>query len=106
MNDDRRPTTDDQPAAPHGPGARPHGVDLHIEELVLHGFNPGDRYRFGAAVEAELARLFAERGVSPSLARGGEQATLDGGSFDAAPGAGPEGIGGQVAQAVYGGLNR
>ena len=106
MNDDRRPTTDDQPAAPHDPSARPHGVDLHIEELVLHGFNPGDRYRIGAAVEAELARLFAERAVSPSLARGGEMTTLDGGSFHVAPGAGPEGVGGQVARAVHGGLTR
>jgi len=83
-----------------------HAVDLHIEELVLHGFNIGDRYRIGAAVEAELARLFAERGAAPSLARGGEMSSLDGGSFDVAPGAGPEGVGGQVAQAVYGGLNR
>jgi hypothetical protein len=85
---------------------RRHAVDLHIEELVLDGFNPGDRHRIGAAVEAELARLFAERGVSPSLAWGAELATLDGGSFDVAPGAGPEQVGGQVAQAVYGGLNR
>ena len=106
MNDDRRRTNDDRQAAPHGPGARLHNLDLQIEELVLHGFNPADRYRIGAAVEAELARLFAERGVAPSLARGGEMSSLDGGSFDVAPGAGPEGVGGQVAQAVYGGLNR
>ena len=92
--------------AMEGQGDRRHAVDLHIEELVLDGFNPGDRYRIGAAVEAELARLFAERGKAPSLARGGEMSSLDGGSFDVAPGAGPEGVGGQVAQAVYGGLNR
>ena len=99
MNDDAR-------LAVEGQRDRRSAIDLHIEELVLHGFNPGDRYRIGAAVEAGLARLFAERGVSPSLARGGELATLDGGSFDVAPGASPEGVGGQVARALYGGLNR
>jgi hypothetical protein len=87
------------------PGAR-RSVELHIEELVLHGFSPRDRYRIAAAVEAELARLFTERGVSPSLARGGEIASLDGGSFEAAPGSGAETIGRHVAQALYGGMNR
>ena len=57
-------------------------------------------------MEAELARLLSERGVSPALARGGERATLDGGSFDVALGASAEGVGGQVARAIYGGLNR
>ena len=98
--------TDGGRFAMEGQHDRRHAVDLHIDELVLDGFDPGDRYRIGAAVEAELARLFAERGVSPSLARGGELSSLDGGSFDVAPGTGPEGIGGQVAQAVHGGLNR
>ena len=36
---------------------------------MLHGFAPGDRYRIGDAVERELARLFAEQGVPPSLAQ-------------------------------------
>ena len=79
-------------------------VDLHIEELVLHGFAPGDRYRIRAAVEAGLARLFTEQGVPPALARRGGVAYLDGGGFTATPGSGAEEIGGQVARAVYGGL--
>ena len=99
MNHDARLTVE-------GQGDRRSAIDLHIEELVLHGFDPGDRYRIGAAVEAELARLLAERGVSPALARGGEMAALDGGSFDVAPGASPEGVGGRVAQAVHGGLSQ
>ena len=36
-------------------------LNLHIEELVLHGFAPGDRYRIGEAVQQELTRLFAEQ---------------------------------------------
>jgi hypothetical protein len=32
-------------------------INLHIEELVLHGFAPGDRHRISEAVEQELTRL-------------------------------------------------
>ena len=56
--------------------------------------------------EAELTRLFTDRGVPPSLASGGAVPVLDGGSFDVAPDARPDRIGAQVAQAVYGGLAR
>lgn len=81
-------------------------VELHVEELLLHGFSPADRARVGAAVERELARLLAERGLPPGLAQGGEFPDLQGGSFRAAAGAPPEAVGAQVARAIYGGLAR
>jgi len=81
-------------------------VRLHIEEVVLEGFPAGDRYRIAAAAEAELTRLFTDRGAPPGLASGGAVPALDGGSFDVAPDARPDRIGVQVAQAVYGGLSR
>jgi hypothetical protein len=81
-------------------------IELHIEELGLHGFAAGDRYRIGEAVQRELARLLAEQGVPPGLARGGEVARLDGGSFLIEAGGKPEAMGARVAQAVHGGLNR
>ena len=81
-------------------------VELHIEELVLHGFAPGDRYRIGEAVEQELARMLADRGVPESLAQGGEIASVDGGAFEVAPGSRAGVVGAQVAKAVYGGLGR
>jgi hypothetical protein len=84
------------------PFSSPPAVDLHIEELVLHGFAAHDRYRIAQAVEGELARLLAERGVSPALARGGEIESLDGGSFDVAADDAPETVGAQVAQALLG----
>ncbi len=80
--------------------------ELHIEELVLHGFAPGDRYRLGEAVERELLRLFAERGAPPWLSRGGQVDRLDAGLLSAMPGAGPGVLGAQVAQAVYAALTR
>jgi len=83
-----------------------HAIELHIEELVLHGFAPGDRYRIADAVERELARLFAEQGVPPSLAQEAEMARLDAGAFKMAPGAREEAVGAQVAHTVYGGFSR
>ncbi len=85
---------------------KPPNVDLHIDRLVLDGFEGVDRARLGAAVEAELARIFAEQGASAALRRGGARARLDGGSFEAAPDAPADALGAQIAHAVYGGLNR
>jgi len=69
-------------------------IELNIEELVLHGFAPGDRYGIG------------DRGVPQSLAQGGEVASVDGGAFEVAPGSKTEVVGAQVARAVYGGLRQ
>lgn len=76
-------------------------VDLHIEELVLHGFASDDQYAIGDAVERELTQLFAHRGV-PGLLRS-ESATdeIRGASFNVAQNAKPPVIGRQIAQAVY-----
>ena len=77
-------------------------IDLYIDELVLHGFSPGDRYPVGDAVQQELTRLFTEQGLPPSLSQGGEVAGLDGGAFQSVQGAKPNAIGVQVARAVHG----
>jgi hypothetical protein len=81
-------------------------IELHIEELVLHGFAPGDRHRIVEAAQFELQRLLAERGA-PQLFDGSiDLARIDAGSFDLKPGANAEGVGAQVARAIYGGMNR
>ena len=84
----------------------PHSIELHIEELVLHGLSPGDRYRIADAVELELSRLLAEPGFLSSIIAGDEIVRVDGGTFAAARGAKPAAIGVQIAQAVYGGLSQ
>jgi hypothetical protein len=88
------------------PGAAP-TFGFHIEELILHGFEPIHRYEVAAAIERELARLLHEPAVQQRLlgrhAAVDESAPqrLDAGSFivphDATPGA----VGAQVAQAIY-----
>jgi hypothetical protein len=81
-------------------------VEVRIEELVLHGFDARERYRIGAAVEVELARLLAEEGVPPSLGQSGDLAHLDGGAFEVVPGSRAEETGRRVARALYGSLRR
>jgi hypothetical protein len=83
---------------------RPANIELHIEELVLHGFAPGDRHLIGDAVERELKRLFAEQGAPASLAQIGARDYLDGGAFEAPRAARAGAIGAQIAQNLYGGL--
>jgi hypothetical protein len=84
---------------------KPAKVELHIEQLILHGFAPGDRYRIADALERELASLLGT-GVPWSLTHSLDVERLDSGAFHTAPGAPGETIGGQVAQAVYRGLKR
>lgn len=78
-------------------------IELHIEELVLHGFEPGQRLAIARAVEQALGALLLERGVPSAWAAGAQVDRLDAGQFQVAPGAGPETIGSQVAQALYAG---
>jgi len=84
----------------------PPDLELHIEELVLHGFAPEDRDRLGEALRQELTRLLAERGVPPSFTQRREVERLNAGVFAAAPGATPQVLGHQVARAIHGGLTR
>jgi len=76
-------------------------IQVHIEELVLHGFDPANRCGIADAVQSELARLFAEQGASDALRRGGEVSHLNAGSFNMASSMKADAIGTQVAQSVY-----
>jgi hypothetical protein len=93
-----------EPTTKHAASRAPAAIELHIEELVLHGFAPGDRARIADAVQSELTRLFAEQGVPASLRQGGAVAELDAGTFVAHRDAGADRIGGQVALAIRRGL--
>ena len=84
----------------------PPSIELHIGELVVHGFPVADRAQLGAVVRQELARLFAERGMPAGLEQGGEIASVDGGELQVAASAGVGALAAQIARAVYGGLGR
>ena len=83
----------------------PNAIELHIDELVLHGFAPGDRERIGAAVQRELARLVAEQGTPDSWKQSGEIEDLDAGKFNLRANK-PDIVGVQIAQAVHRSMSR
>lgn len=83
-----------------------HSVELHIEELVLHGFDPANRYAIGEAIERELARLFTELGAPTAITRDREIGHLGGSAFEISAGSNSETIGMQLAKAIYGGFGQ
>jgi hypothetical protein len=76
-------------------------IEINIEELVLHGFNPGDKYEIGRTMEIELARLFADQGVPGVLSENINIDRFNAGTFSASPNAKPVSIGIQTAKSVY-----
>jgi hypothetical protein len=77
-------------------------TNLHIKELVLDGFNPADRHRIGDAVQSELVRLLAIRGIAAEAA---DIPHINVGEFQPAPGARAEALGAQIAKNVHGALS-
>lgn len=88
----------------------PKSIELYIDELVLHGFNPGERHAIAEAIEAQLSQLFAEQlmsqGVPPLFSQDGEHARLDAGAFNVAPGSDGNSIGSQIARTVHRGFTK
>lgn len=81
-------------------------IELDIDELVLDGFDGRDRFRIRAAVERELARLFATRGVLGSLSKGYESGCVDAGPIDLPAEDGVGTVRSQTAATVHRGLCR
>ncbi|RFM26935.1 hypothetical protein [Deminuibacter soli] len=80
-------------------------VNLHIEELVLHGFAPHEAPYIGAAVEAALAGMLQQQGLPPELAMPAAIEALRAHTIQMAPGQSAAATGTQVAAAVMGGLH-
>ena len=83
-------------------------INLHIERLVLDGLNirPGQGVQVKAAVEAELARMLADGGLSGALQSGGALPRVRSAGIQLANGGSPAGLGKQIAGAVYGGIGK
>ena len=81
---------------------------LDIGRLVLDGINlaAGDQAQLKAAVEKELARLMALRGLSPELQSGGAVPSLRAPAIRLGGASTPTRLGKQIARAVYGGLGK
>ena len=79
-------------------------LELHIEELVLRGFQAHDRYAVGDALERELTRLLSRPGALAAYGPEREQAHLDAGDVQLHAGASSDVIGRQIARGIHGGL--
>lgn len=77
---------------------RPARIELHIEELVLHGLPTAHRFDVGDALERELQRLLSEHRLPIGPV---DVASLDAGVLRVAKNARPQAIGTQLAQRVH-----
>ena len=77
---------------------KPREIEVHIEELVLHGFDAPSRWSIADALENELRGLLAEGGV-PSAWRA-NPASLNAGLVRLTN---PEATGKEIAAAIHGG---
>jgi hypothetical protein len=75
-------------------------LELRIEELVLHGFHPGDRDAIAAAVESELTVLLAGDVLSGPLGA----IDMESASIEVPRDVTPQAVGRQIARAIHGGL--
>jgi hypothetical protein len=76
-------------------------IELHIEELVLHGFRPSDRHRIGEELQLELARLLREKDMPSLLEQGGEYPRINSGTIKIGPVSDGRHVGRRIADAVY-----
>ena len=81
-------------------------IELYIDELVLHGIAPGDSYRVGMQIQAELTRLLQMYGLPPALSSESDFAEINGGQFSVPLNFRPSAIGNQIAGSVFKGLQR
>jgi hypothetical protein len=78
-------------------------IRLHIDELILHGFDPRQRHAIADAVQAELTRLLTDSLGDPSSFETNPPASygrVDAGTVDLASGTLPAGTGAALAAAI------
>ena len=77
----------------------PREIDVHIEELVLHGFNPANRWLIADALEQELRGLLRTEGVPSQWLSSPER--MEGGRITHASLTKPKRAGVEIAGAAY-----
>jgi hypothetical protein len=86
-------------------GLRPGSINVHIKELVLHGFPSVQRYAIGEAVEKELARMLQLQNRQIAFQHDIEVERMHGGTFQIQGDSSPHTIGANIARTVYQGLS-
>ena len=75
---------------------KPREIEVHIDELVLHGFAPNERWTVADALQEQLRGLLVERGLPESWLA--SPARIDAGEISLTKAATS---GGQIADAIY-----
>jgi hypothetical protein len=75
-------------------------VEVHIEELVLHGFSPADRHLVAEALQSELARQLGDRLPAALVDGGAAIERVDAGTVRVMNPARPASVGTEVAGAI------
>lgn len=75
-------------------------VIVHIDSLVLRGFNHEDRHAIAAGLQQELSQLFADPHAAQQLTVKGDVSRLRVGSINISPGSKPQGIGLEAARGI------
>ena len=76
-------------------------IEIHIDELVLHGFSPHDPEGIRNAVEKDLIRLFSGQGLPSLLSLPKKLNRIDAGEFDMPTGVKAGAVGNSIAGSVY-----
>ncbi len=85
-------------------GGRRSVVELTIERLVLPVLSLSDQRAVASAVERELSRLVAERGLPPGMGAGDQSISVAPPVVRVPAGLRPDAIGARVAEAIYAGM--
>jgi hypothetical protein len=75
-------------------------VIVHIDSLVLRGFNHEERHAIAAGLQQELARLLADTQTAQQLTAKGDMLRLRVGSININPGSKPQGVGVDAARGI------
>lgn len=80
-------------------------IEVYIDELILQGFPPYERYRIGEAIQAALHEHLTIDGLPPVLSAGGSISHIDAGSFEIHTAQQPENTGNAIATTIYKGFS-
>jgi hypothetical protein len=76
-------------------------IHVHIDELVLHGFDARDRHAIRDAVQTELRQLLAQPVRPQWVTRGVRDARRDAGAFVAVQAPSGARLGAGIASRIY-----
>lgn len=80
---------------------KPRDIEIHIEELVLHGVDVADRHAVAEALQRELRALVEAEGVHTLLTEPGRFERWRPGPLHVEPGMKPEQLGARLAQTLH-----